>query len=110
MIVNQCLSYFGHVMIVKGMENKIMLSEMEGSRKRGRQHMRWIEGITEPSQIKLQELSCEKSELFDAADLWSHKESVQTRWFLTNYVYKYLPATLHQSLDISVNHPISSPS
>ena len=34
-----------------------MLGEIEGSRKRGRQHMGWIEGITEPSQMKLQELN-----------------------------------------------------
>ena len=43
-------------MRAKGLEKTIMLGKKEESRKRGRQRMSWIEGITEPSQMKLQEL------------------------------------------------------
>ena len=42
------LQYFGHLMQrVDSLEKILMLGEIGGRRKRGRQRMRWLDGITE---------------------------------------------------------------
>ena len=41
------LQYFGHLMqITDSMEKTLMLRKIEGRRRRGRQRMRWLDGIT----------------------------------------------------------------
>ena len=41
------LQYFGHLMqIIDSSENTLMLGKFEGRRRRGRQRMRWLDGIT----------------------------------------------------------------
>ena len=41
------LQYFGHLMrIVDSLEKTLMLGKIEGRRRRGRQRMRWLDGIT----------------------------------------------------------------
>ena len=41
------LQYFGHLMLrADSLEKTLMLGKIEGKRRRGRQRMRWLEGIT----------------------------------------------------------------
>ena len=51
------LQYFGHLMQrVDAFEKTLMLGEIGGRRKRGRQRMRWLDGITDLMHISLSEL------------------------------------------------------
>ena len=51
------LQYFGHLMQrVDSLEKTLMLGGIEGKRKRGRQRMRWLDGITDLMDMSLREL------------------------------------------------------
>ena len=52
------LQYFGHLMQrVDSLENTLMLKGIGGRRRRGRQRMRWLDGITDSSMdVSLSEL------------------------------------------------------
>ena len=41
------LHYFGHLMRADSFEKTLMLGKIEGKRRRGRQRMRWLDGITD---------------------------------------------------------------
>ena len=57
MMLKLKLQYFGHLMLrVDSLEKTLMLGGIGGRRRRGRQKMRWLDGITDPKDVSLSEL------------------------------------------------------
>jgi len=57
MMLTLKLQYFGHLMRrVDSLEKTVMLGGIGGSRRRGRQRMRWLDGIADLMNVNLSEL------------------------------------------------------
>ena len=57
MMLKLKLQYFGHLMRgVDSLEKTLMLGGIGGRRRRGQQRMRWLDGITDSTDVSLSEL------------------------------------------------------
>ena len=72
---------FGHLMRrVDSLEKTLMLGGIGGRRRRGRQRMRWLDGIPDSMDVSLNELRemVMDREAWMCCNSWGHKESDMT--------------------------------
>ena len=93
MMLKLKLQYFGHLMQrVDSLEKTLMLGGIGGKRRRGRQRMRWLDGITDSVDISfmnLQEMVKDK-EAWHASVYGVIKSLDIKRWTTTRYYYHFM--------------------
>ena len=81
------LQYFGHLMQrTDSLENTLMLGKIEGSRRRGWQRMRWLDGITDSKDMtlsKLQEIVKDREACCSAVHRVTKSQTELSNWSKT---------------------------
>ena len=76
MMLKLKLQYFGHLMRrVDSLEKTLMLVGIGGKRRRGRQRMRWLDGITDSMDVSLSEYKFSESEPTYVTSIWIKKQT-----------------------------------
>ena len=96
LMLKRKLQYFGHLMWrTDSLEKTLMLGKIESERRRGRQRIRWLDGITDSMDMslrKLWELVIGKSGMLYSS--WSSKELDTNEWLKNKEAYGHCPSSM----------------
>ena len=85
------LQYFGHLMRRTGsFEKTLMLGKIESWRRRGRQRMRWLDGITDSMHLMRRADSLEKTLMLGKIESWGRRGRQRMRWLDVRYHFPHL--------------------